>query len=507
MLASLKSGVRTAQAELAALASACLTHDLPTRAPDPDKLSFVAYVTRVKPRYVWYPHALALAAVLQRVADGELSRVMVFEPPRHGKSEEVSRLFSAYFLYRYPERFAAICSYAAELAYTLSRSARENFKEIGGHTKSDADAVKHWETLEGGGLWAAGVGGPATGKGWHLGIIDDPVKNHEEAASETIQRRNIDWYDSTFYTREEPDGALILIQTRWHDDDLAGKLLARESEDEPENWHIVNFPALKEPNPKPGDEPQFPANCTIEPDRRKAGEPLCPARYPLAKLRKIARRIGEYFWSALYQQRPTPLGGLMFKREDWQMVAAAPVGTRWVRYWDKAGTEDGGAYSAGVLMGEYAGTYYVADVVRGQWSSKQRDDVIDQTARLDSLTYGRFGVEIRHEQEPGSGGKQSAEITNRRLAGYAVQSETVTGDKVTRARPLSSQVASRNVYIVATPGAAWVRPFLDEADSFPNGKYKDQIDAAAGGFNHLALTAGSSVIDGETVRAFTGAMG
>src|SRR5690606_35818692 len=130
---------------------------------------------------------------------------MVFLPPRHSKSEMFSRLFSAYYLFRNPHHFVGINSYSAELAYTLSRAARENFLEAGGSISDEAAAVKHWETSERGGLWAAGVGGPITGKGYHLGIIDDPLKNSEDAASSTIREKQKEWYASTFYTRQEPN--------------------------------------------------------------------------------------------------------------------------------------------------------------------------------------------------------------------------------------------------------------------------------------------------------------
>lgn len=223
---------------------------------------------------------------------------MVFMPPRHFKSEIVSRLFSAYYLYRHPDRWVALTSYAAELAYTLSRNARDNYQKFGESLKAAAAAVKHWETDKGGGLWAAGVGGPATGKGFHLGIIDDPIKNSEEAQSSSIRRRNEDWYDSTFSTRQEPGAAIVLIQTRWGVHDLTGYLLTKEIE-EPEHWHILHFAAIKEESP-----PKYPDTCTLEPDKRKVGEALNPIRYPLEKLKKIARRIGNFFWNALYQQWP-----------------------------------------------------------------------------------------------------------------------------------------------------------------------------------------------------------
>src|SRR3990167_11391324 len=255
-------------------------------------LSFREFIGRVMPRFQFYQHIDKLISVLQRVADGEIFRLMVFMPPRHGKSEAVSRLFSAYYLYRYAGLWVGINSYAAELAQTLSRNSRDFYRLAGGEIKVDAAALRHWETGQGGGLWAAGVGGPITGKGFHLGIIDDPIKNAEEAASETIRRKQQDWYRSTFSTREEPGGQIVVIQTRWDENDLSGWLLERErsGEDMPERWHIVCMEAVK------GDGGQdWPGVCTLEPDEREPGAPLCPERYPAHKLAQIRRRIGAYF--------------------------------------------------------------------------------------------------------------------------------------------------------------------------------------------------------------------
>jgi predicted phage terminase large subunit-like protein len=438
-----------------------------------DELPFTDFVNRVNPRYEWYGYARRLAGLLQQVADGETKRLMIFMPPRHGKSELVSRLFSAYYLYRHPERWVGISSYAAELAYTFSRNARDNYTRAGGTLKSDASAVKHWETGQGGGLWAAGVGGPITGRGFHLGIIDDPIKNAEEAASETIRAKHKDWYDSTFYTREEPNAAIVVIQTRWHEDDLSGYLLSKEL-DEPEQWRIVHFEAIKRE-----DEPDYPQSCTTEPDPREPGTALAPERYDIDRLRRIKGRIGDYFFAALYQQCPRPREGNMFKREWFDIVSAPPANARRVRYWDKAGTADGGAYTAGVRMSvDENSVYYVEDLVRGQWGAAEREAVIKQTAQMDGRDVGIFV-----EQEPGSGGKESAEATIRNLAGFTVKADRVTGDKVTRAEPFAAQAGGRNVKLVK---ADWNRGYLDRLMSFPHGTYKDDIDASSGAFNRLA---------------------
>ena len=454
-------------------------------------LSFTAFVSRVNPRYAWYPYLSQLAAVLERVVSGELSRLMIFAPPRHGKSELVSRLFSAYYLYRHPARWVGLNSYAAELAYTLSRNARENYTRAGRALSGAAWGVRHWETDRGGGMWAAGVGGPITGKGFHLGIIDDPVKNAEDAASETIRARQWDWYRSTFYTRQEPGAAIVVIQTRWHEDDLSGRLLAHETV-EPEYWHVVHLPALKE------EPPAYPVTVTLAPDNRQPGEALAPARYSADTLAGIMRANGDYYWGALYQQRPRGRDGNMFKREWFPIVPTAPANARYVRYWDKAGTAGGGAYTAGVLLAEHGGAFTICDVIMGQWGADERESVIVQTAAADSAAYGH--VEIGHEQEPGSGGKESAEATTRRLAGYVVYADRPTGDKALRAEPVASQAAAGNVRMVAAP---WNGRLLEILTAFPLGAVRDPVDALSGAFSRLARNAPAVQVTSYAQRNFS----
>jgi predicted phage terminase large subunit-like protein len=178
------------------------------------------------------------------------------------------------------------------------------------------------------------------------------------------------------------------------------------------------------------------------------------------------------------------------------VVDAAPVNMPSVRYWDKAGTDGGGAYTAGVLMTRHtSGVCYVVDVVRGQWSAGEREKVIKQTAEADGKS-----VAVWVEQEPGSGGKESAQNTILNLMGWNVHAEPVTGDKVTRARPFSAQAEAGNVRIVRdSPSRRWNAAFLDELGVFPVGKYKDQVDAASGAFNKLALVPrpGASAVAGH----------
>ena len=194
--------------------------------------SFRDYIERVNTRYIFYRHCEVMIEALQAISDGELKRLMIFLPPRAGKSENSSRLFPAYYLSQHPERFVGLCSYGSELAYTLSRNARANYVRGGGVFAGDAKAVKQWETPYGGGMWAAGIGGAISGKGFSCGLIDDPIRNAKDAQSEAILDQQWDWYQSTYYTRREPDAALVHTQTRWSTGDLAGRLLTAEEEGE-----------------------------------------------------------------------------------------------------------------------------------------------------------------------------------------------------------------------------------------------------------------------------------
>ena len=306
--------------------------------------SFRNFITAAYPSYAFHTWAERLIALLQRVADGQLNRLIVCCPPRLGKSLLVSKLFPAYWVSRYPSRYCAIASYSAELAYAHSREARHYYRACGHALSKDSTAVGNWLTPERGGCIAAGVRGPFTGKGYALGIIDDPYKGPEDANSAGQRQKLIEWFQSVWLTRSEPgapggstrwgvadegpsagqgegqeqeqerpgagSAAQVVVLTRWHQDDLIGWLLEQESGDAPQHWHVLNLPATAEP---PEQQLQFPATCNVEPDWRQPGQALCPERFPLAELEQIRIRAGSYWWNSLYQQRPSPAGGLLFQ--------------------------------------------------------------------------------------------------------------------------------------------------------------------------------------------------
>ncbi|EAQ68706.1 terminase-like family protein [Synechococcus sp. RS9909] len=297
--------------------------------PDPDRASmtrqgllFRDFIRAAFPSFQFHRLSELLIDLLQQVADGQLTRLIVCCPPRHGKSQLVSRLFPAYWVSRHPELFCAIASYSGELAYAHSREARHYYRITGHALSKDSAAVGNWLTPQRGGCIAAGVKGPFTGKGYNLGIIDDPYKGPEDAKSALQRERLIDWLKSVWFTRAEPgltaDGALlpaaqVVVQTRWDHHDMTAWLLEQEAEENPEHWTVLNLPAIAEPE---AISMQIPQTCTKVPDWRQPGEPLCPERVPLEVLQRIRTRLGSYWWNALYQQRPSPAEGLLF-RKDW----------------------------------------------------------------------------------------------------------------------------------------------------------------------------------------------
>ena len=433
------------------------------------KRNFALWLGQVTPAYHWdWAHLALTRQYLDKVTRGEIDRLMIFEPPRHGKSEMVTVRYPVWRMERDQGMRVIVGAYSQTLANRFSRKsrriARERFPLL-----EERAAAEEWETTAGGGFRAVGVGAGVTGMGGHLIVIDDPVKNREEANSEAYRERCWSWYTDDLYTRLEPGGSIILIMTRWHEDDLAGHILASE---EAGDWTVVSLPALAEED---------------DPLGRALDEALCPERYDLGALARIRQTLGNSFY-ALYQQRPQPPEGGMFK-SSWfvirDMAPAAVFFTALVRYWDKAATEGGGAYSCGVLIGKQnTGVFWVLDVVRGQWSAGEREIMIRQMAELDQERWGRVKTWV--EQEPGSGGKESAENTVRSLAGFNVYADRISGKsggKVARAEPFAAQAEAGNVFVVRTP---WTAPYLNELAGFPTGTYADQVDASSGAFNQVA---------------------
>ena len=240
---------------------------------------------------------------LEAVERGEIRKLMIFVPPRHGKSEIASVNFPAWFFGRNPKKSIIASSYNSDLAVSFGRKARNivdsaEYKNLFKVTLAeDSKAAGQWNTSEGGEYTAVGIGGGTTGRGADIFLIDDPVKDKQEAESPVIQERNIGWYRSVARTRLTPQGAVVIIQTRWHDKDLAGQILESEKD-----WEIINLPAIAE----------------NDSENRKKGEALWEAQYSLKELQTIKEELGTELWSALYQQQPITEESQVFRRQMFQ---------------------------------------------------------------------------------------------------------------------------------------------------------------------------------------------
>lgn len=299
-------------------------------------------------------------------------------------------------------------------------------------------------------------------------LWDDP-HSIEGALSDKERETTIRVLQETLPTRlNNPDtSAIVVVMQRIHERDVSGVILE-------EDYGYVHLCLPMEFE----IERRCKTIIGFEDPRKKDGDLLFPERFPRDVVERDKKIMGSHAVAGQFQQRPTPRGGGFFATDQFTIIEHAPKIIKKVRYWDKAGTDGGGAYTAGVLIGKTSQDQYVIlDVVRGQWSALKRENMIKQTAGIDGND-----VHIWIEQEPGSGGKESAESTIRNLAGYTIKAERVTGDKETRAYAYSAQVEAGNVMILK---AGWNRDFISEHESFPAGEYKDQVDASSGAFNKL----------------------
>jgi predicted phage terminase large subunit-like protein len=417
-------------------------------------------------------HLSYLSYALADVAAGKIKRLMVFMPPRHGKSEMISKYFPVWYLGQFPDRRIILTSYEADFAASWGMKSRNVISDVGHEyfnieISPDSSARNRWD-ISGhqGGLNTAGVGGAITGRGADVLIIDDPVKNAQEANSKTYRDNTFEWFKSTAYTRLEPQGAIILIQTRWHEDDLAGRLIA-EMKQGGEPWDIINFPAIAEENDTLGRQP---------------GEALFPERFPIEELNKIRTNIGSYWFNSLYQQRPQASDGSIFKRQYFRYFTSE------ANIFTLQKPEGKTTYNLHECMifqtcDPAGSTKTTADYfVLATWAKTPKNDLLlldiirmrlegpDQI-NLFKQAHARWKPAFQATESKGIGLTLYQMLVRE---GLPVRELKADADKVTRALPAAARMESGSVYFLS--GAPWLSDYEMELIAFPQGTHDDQVD-------------------------------
>lgn len=430
--------------------------------------------------YPWQraTHHRAVCDALMRVFRGECRRLIINIPPRYSKTELAVVMFIAWAMGQSPDAEFIHTSYSGTLAVNNSAAVRamlqhEAYREIFGVQLAD-EARAHWTTTAGGVMYATGAGGTITGfgAGKHRPgfggaiIIDDPHKA-DEARSDVIRQGVLDWFQNTLESRKNsPDTPIILIMQRLHEKDLAGWLLGDRGKD------------MRGPPVAGGNGEVWEHLCLSAWADDADTAPLWPEKHGAEDLRRM-EKSSPYIFAGQYRQRPAPLDGGIFKPGQLQIVDAVPAGRiEWCRGWDLASVDQGGDYTAGGKLGKLAdGRFIIGGMEREQLGPDERDALLRNTASRD----GRH-VFIGLPQDPGQAGKTQVLALTRMLAGHMVKTSPETGDKITRAEPLASQVNVGNVLLLR---GAWNDALIDEMRMFPNGAFDDQIDGLSRAFAEL----------------------
>ncbi|MGC9268987.1 phage terminase large subunit [Acidiphilium sp.] len=403
-------------------------------------------------------HHGALIDALQRVSQGATDRLMVLMPPGAAKSTYASVLFPAFWFAAKPHREVIATSHTASLAEHFGRRLRSLIAEhgpgIGLTIEASSRAATRFGLANGGQYFAAGVRGPITGRRADLILIDDPVKTWAEADSRTARDALYDWYRAELLSRLKPNGRVVLIMTRWHEDDLAGRLIRRD-----EGWTVLRLPALAE---------------AADPLGRAVGEALWPEWESAAAISRKRCAVGERVFSALYQQNPTTDVGQVFDVTRLIRLAETPAVVRSVRAWDLAASVATAGrdpdWTVGLKLGLLADARFVVlDIVRLRAAPAEVERVMLETARADGVA-----TTIALAQDPGQAGVAQIAYLRRGLLGFTVLSSPETGPKHTRAMPAAALMGAGQILVVE---ASWTPALLAELQAFPDGEKDDQVDA------------------------------
>jgi predicted phage terminase large subunit-like protein len=431
------------------------------------------------PGFELAPHHRLIVTKLEAVEREEIRRLMIFMPPRHGKSLLASQIFPAYYLGLHPDRQIICASYGQELADDFGRKVRNMvsdpihraiFPEF--RLADDSASMRRFDTTAGGSYFAVGRGGPITGRGADLLLIDDPLKDAEEARSEVTRRMLHEWYSSVAYTRLQPGGGIVLISTRWHEDDLAGRLLRELGG---EDWHVLSLPAIAE----------------VDESFRRAGEALWPEKFPLEVLERIRRDVGGPTFASLYQQRPAAAEGAVFNRGWWGFYRELPACKRIVQSWDtafKSGSEND--YSVCTTWGVSGNGYYLLSLWRGRVDFPELKRVVGSLAK-------EWKPNAILVEDKASGQSLIQEL--RYQTALPIISISVDRDKMARAQAITPLIEAGKVFLPES--APWLDAYVDELAAFPTGAHDDDVDSTTQALNYLRHQQEHTVV---ISNAFTG---
>ena len=418
------------------------------------RLGLLAFTQYTNAQYIAAAHHALIADKLEAVARGEIKRLMIMMPPRHGKSELASRRFPAWYLGKYPTKQIIAASYSSDLAGDFGREVRNivadpEYRNVFPLVSlaQDSKAANRWHTSEGGMYVAAGVGTAITGRGADILLIDDPFKDRASADSE-VSRNNVwDWYTSTAYTRLMPGGAVVVINTRWHDDDLSGRLIEAQATGG-DQWDILCMPAIN-------DE----------------GHALWAEWYPMSRLQEIQSVLPPRDWNSLYQQNPIPDEGDYFKSDWFAMYDQPPRNLKIYGASDYAVTPDGGDYTEhGIIGVDASSNVYVLDWWRGKttadvWIDAKADLIIKHNP---SCWFGEAGV-IRRAVEP----FMMRRLQEREAYCRIEWMPSITG-KEHRAQSFQAMASMGKVFM--PKNARWLPELMAQLLRFPAAKHDDGVD-------------------------------
>lgn len=423
------------------------------------KLSVFAHL--IWDKYVSPHHVHVLCRELEMIERGETKRLLVTMPPRHSKSMNVGEYFPAWFLGKNPDQKIIYATYEQHQAEGYGRKVRNTlqtdmfnqiFPEC--NLSKDSKSAKKFDTLEGGTYYALSQGSAITGKGGHVIILDDLIKGPKEAANKKLRKEIIEWYESVVLTRREGDAPIVVCATRWNEGDLIGHLLKTS---EPGEWRHVDFPAINE-----------------------KGEALWPERYDLEWLNKTKDKLSPYFWSALYQQRPSPQEGNRIKRKDikrWFHLEANYDSI--IQSWDFSFKgKNTSSYVVGQIWGKKGVNLYLLDQFRAK---------VGLTGTIKAfLTMTAKWPQARKKYiEDKANGPGIMDLLKSKVPG--IVEVNPSGSKEERLEAVTYLFEGGNVHVPDSVAEPWVKEYIDELVTFPNSDYDDQVDTTTQALEKLGV--------------------